>query len=215
MSRYTPWIAPVTTDYDALSWRQADALLKEIVRRTPERIEALEAYVCSTPGYEDWRTDGSEGSLKPLGPWLLRVLKTRWLSRDEKHFEVLNPRLAPEAAEIAAQNYLNTPVWEFTVESDAVLMDVSLYMATLLHRANPTTMWARCKSKNDYSFNSPLLALIPNYGFGLVGQASKPASRMIDRVDGPDAVYTHYTIWDRKAKLTESRRAKWPRPSST
>lgn len=214
MSTYKPWLKPVQTNFQRLDWRQAEAFLKEFVGRIPERIAALESHITSTPGFEHWRADGSGRSFADLGPWLMQVLERRELKPSEKVFVPMNPALSPETIERLDESVKSIPMWDLTPRSEALLVDVGMYMADRLHRAFPTTKWIRCKAKHDIWFNFPLLGTVTNGGFNPIMIPINSASQMFDGQFGPDRFGDAYEIWSRIAAKTEPKRAKWSTPNT-
>jgi hypothetical protein len=212
MTTYIPWLEPVEMtedDYYAMDWRQAEAFFREFVRRIPERIAALADYVRATPGFEHWKPDCGERSFRDLGPWLMKVLREREIPRDEKRFIPMNPKLTQEQIRILDVSVKEIPMWEWDIPSEAVLVDVGMYMGECLHREFPTTKWIRCKAKCSTDHNTPLLGFGTNFGFTPLVQPSNCAEGIRRGRDPPDYFWTLMELMREDAAKTEHRRVKW------
>lgn len=197
-----------------MHWRESQAFLGEFVRRIPERTAALERLVRSSEGFSRWRADGSEGSLKKLGAWVLRILERRELSsREKKAVLWINPQLPEAIQEDLERKVMEEQAWVFTPWSLAVLLDIGMHMGDLLHKAHPTTRWIRCTSKHSHEHNHPLLGYGKNWGFEPIGLPQRTAARMFEGDRTSERFHEIYQIWSEEAASSQhlrTDRKQWP-----
>jgi hypothetical protein len=160
---YRPWIVPGKTpafseDFYNMHWREVEAFVEEMKSRIPERLGELERYVRRTRGFGTWKANRTRKSLQPVGPWLLKVLTTRRLTRAERMPKILKPLPPPlTPKDVMVPSF--APDFIISEECQGVLVDVGLYFGECLRKANPKWYWRRSTARRQYSdYNQPTLA---------------------------------------------------------
>lgn len=128
-----------------------------------ERIRILEKAVQTTPGFENWKADFTEKSLKELGKWLPYVAtlvpKTEEMIRiEEESFKGVSP-IIPEISKIMLSS-----------QSVSISFDVGIYFTECVKHNNPNKKldWVLFqKSPRWVDHNSPIL------GFSDIGINAK------------------------------------------
>lgn len=209
MQDYRPWYQLLRVNYEALSWREAQAIVDDVADRTPERVEMLERHIRTFAGFSEWTADGSRDSFRQLGPWVMQHTRRRELLPHEKVFEPLNPTLSEWQIESLQSLYTSMPVRYFTEHSRGVLCDIGLYIAQCIHMTHPTTKWIRCKCRGDDLFNMPLLGVARNYGICPFFHTLNAASQQLKTLNTNRWLELLET-WLASASSLESRRVdKW------
>lgn len=145
-----------------MPWRQAERFARWFIESIPARLQSLESYIRSTPGFEHWRADGSRQSFVELGPWVLRTLERRIPTEEDIRamgdLAVLNPNL-PERIVRGIRQQPAELQWAYVDQALArsLLVDIGTYTGESIRAQAPKCYWARCSDKNDVDYNMPLL----------------------------------------------------------
>jgi hypothetical protein len=193
-AKYKPWIWPGRTparpaDFHAMTWREAETFVRELVERLPERIAELEKCIRSTRGYSRWRANLTRRSLEDLGPWLADVLYVRPLTAEERRPKLLKP--LPKGitlADLPTNPTGEMPDVEFTDDSFSPLADVGFYLGEVLRKRNPAWHWCRSRARKEYfDCNQPILAfgVEERWGYMPFVLPRKVMKRMLTGLEGP------------------------------
>ena len=163
---YEPWIGKegfpyLESGYWKLSVRAAKALAQRWAELVPERIRALETHVRSTPGFEQWRPDGTRDSLVPIGSWALRVIKTRPGTMADLTPPVFTKKLPNAIKQDLTEMFTATPPEWMHADNDfafSVFYDIGAYFGEMLRGHDKSLQWG-CSlgSRNTYDYKTPCL----------------------------------------------------------
>ncbi|MFO7697602.1 MAG: hypothetical protein R6X16_10670 [Anaerolineae bacterium] len=173
--------------------------------QTPVRIAILEAAVRSTPGYEDWRADGTPDSLRVLGKWFSERVERRELTEQE----IANARI--KAGERFAAC---VETWVLTRRTLSLAYDIGMYLGAVMVRAMPHLRWTLVeKGKRNADYHQPVLVAsgypVPMNPVTLVRVL---ASGIADGTWGVKRLYELYDIWlDQLKPVTPGESADAPR----
>lgn len=207
---YTLWRIPGKTpsgpiDFYAMSEEEADAYLREFVKRIPDRIRELQEFVSSTKGFENWRSDGSAESFEILGRWVQIIAGRQQLSAAEG---ADIRRLQGES--VFSKDPLPETRW--TDLSLSVFGDIGIYWCESLRRSNPHLKWDRCRRKNETGQNQPAIVF---------GRSSTKSPFGVGDVFGgdiakggrePGALRKFYEYWKKSAVIIAEREAREQAP---
>lgn len=167
---YRPWLMPGRTpvserDFAAMNPRDAEAFVQEFIGRIPERVEQLRQLVRSSSDLRAWEPDMTERSLKPLGGWLLQIVKLRKRRPTDQLGRIKNqlPVGLMEKDLPIAQ-----PTHEIVSSSYSPIMDVGIYVGEVIRAKDKRWVWHRCRSTPSvHGSNQPILTVGPkeNYGY--------------------------------------------------
>jgi len=186
---------PFTGSVRDLSLAEARRYASWYHEQTPVRVAILEAAVRSTPGYEDWRADGTPDSLRVLGKWFSEHVERRELTEQE----IANERI--KAGERFAA-FVET--WDLTRRTLSLAYDIGMYLGAVMARALPHLRWTLVeKDKRDANYHQPVLVAsgypVPMNPVILVRVL---ASGIADGKWGAKRLYELYGIWLDQLKPT-------------
>jgi hypothetical protein len=163
--------------------------------QTPVRIAVLEATVRSTPGYGDWRADGTPDSLRVLGKWFAEHVERRERTEQE---------IASERIEAGERFAAFVETWVLTRRTLSLAYDIGMYLGVVMVRALPHLRWTLVeKAKRDANYHQPVLVAsgypVPMNPVTLVRVL---ASGIAKGKWGADDLYKLYDIWVQQLRPT-------------
>ena len=115
------------------------------------RLDELNALICRTPGYADWKMDYSEESLFQLGEFLKHVVEIRPLS----------PEVYKQRRE-STSYYIDVSDWELTPRTISILIDLGMYVGDVLIKNHPGLKWIQYPGRGKIDANYGHMVILIN-----------------------------------------------------
>ena len=152
MSDYEIIKLPVESRLRVMSDDESILLFDWVLSNQYERIDQLVSYVNVTTDHY-FGADCTPESLKVLGEWFSRMIRTRPKSDEE---------IEKERAGLPASLHYQIDDREFTENTYSLILDIALYFSQVFLRNHPQIAWEICKSGSmNVDYNQPVLT-----GFG-------------------------------------------------
>lgn len=133
---------PIDYDFQSKSKKELKQYGEWFKENKNARLNELTTAVNNTKGFENWRTDYSTESLKELGAWLDKNVKTEKLSKEDY---LVKRNSVPD--------YIKVDDWDLTTKTRSFLVDAGIYFGETLIINNKNLRWeqyfSRRKNDND------------------------------------------------------------------
>ncbi len=157
---YVPWFGQPgmpqdTQDFNALPRAAALRFFGEFVSRIDERVNALEAEVRATPGFESWRPIDAQDAWFMLGEWVLRRL-----TLEERTVYESPPARGPRVAKMDLEkNRRSFVAIELDDVSTSLAGDVAMLMTRAVLAFHPrATLWME-EDRRSHSEHMPVVGV--------------------------------------------------------
>lgn len=179
---------PFTLKFREMSKQELKDYFKWFFEVLPERLCELTEAVRQSPGFENWRPDGTPDSLNTLGEWFATHVETR-------------PRTPEELSEIAGRGSFPIEVsrQELTNRTFSLAIDVGMYFSQVLLKNDSSLNWKQpFGNKRDIDYGQPVLFGRSPVPFNPVRMMVTHAYGLADKTRSGKELREIYDIWSKK-----------------
>jgi hypothetical protein len=173
---------------NAFSRKDAKDWYELYVAKIPERLQVLQGYVNSTPGFEAWELGYEPETVRMLERWFIGHVELRLQTTEEleQYYASVPERF----------KNLPTIVTTLTDETNSLVVDMSMYFGEYMRHEDTGLQWNLCvNGKKNVEYQNPVIVgsgFIPQNPRGLMDVF---ALKVGDKTQKPDYLINLKNTW--------------------
>lgn len=152
-----------------------------------QRLKQLIEAVRTTKGFESWEADFTPTSLKRLGSWVKKHIKTEKISEE-----------LYKQKRLSIPKYISISDWDLTNETYSILIDTGIYLGEVFIKNHNHLKWEQffSKIKNDTDYGHMVIKGFGKDRLNALRVAYIIGLKMVDNKADEISIYKSYKTWE-------------------